>query len=140
MGLRVLRRIDMGAPDASLSRQAPPWYHRRATSNAFWIHREHRRTRPSGPNPCGCNPSVLGHDEDSDHRVSGVRFVLFACPLLEPIDAEVHLGLIPIILASVMPNFYLGDGQNAVDGLGITGRRVDEVEADDPNAKKPSLV
>src|SRR3954465_7282496 len=43
------------------------------------------------------------------------------------------MGLIPIALAFLMPNYYLGNAQNAVDGLDIAGRRVEDPDAPAPN-------
>lgn len=42
-------------------------------------------------------------------------------------------GLIPILIALTMPNFYLGDAQNAVDGLDIAGRKVEEPQEGSPS-------
>ena len=35
-------------------------------------------------------------------------------------------GILPVLIALSMPNFYLGDAQNAVDGRDIAGRRVED--------------
>ncbi|CAG7853180.1 SubName: Full=Related to major facilitator MirA {ECO:0000313/EMBL:CCA74161.1} [Serendipita indica DSM 11827] len=42
-------------------------------------------------------------------------------------------GIIPIFIALVMPDFHLGDGQNAVDGLDIAGRRIEEPATEKTN-------
>lgn len=36
-------------------------------------------------------------------------------------------GVPPLIIAFFMPNYYLGDAQNAVDGLDITGQKVEDL-------------
>ncbi|CAG8718768.1 104_t:CDS:2, partial [Acaulospora colombiana] len=36
------------------------------------------------------------------------------------------IGIIPIFLSLLMPDYHLGDAQNAIDGLDITGRKVEE--------------
>ncbi|KXN88953.1 Siderophore iron transporter 3 [Leucoagaricus sp. SymC.cos] len=36
------------------------------------------------------------------------------------------IAVVPLALAFVMPNWYLGDGQNAVDKVGLSGNNVDE--------------
>jgi hypothetical protein len=36
------------------------------------------------------------------------------------------LGIVPIFLSLLMPDYHLGDAQNAIDGLDITGRKVEE--------------
>jgi hypothetical protein len=38
------------------------------------------------------------------------------------------LSVVPPLAAWLMPNFYLGDQQNAVDQAGLTGERVIEGE------------
>ncbi|KIM27656.1 hypothetical protein M408DRAFT_16535 [Serendipita vermifera MAFF 305830] len=45
-------------------------------------------------------------------------------------------GLIPIALALLMPNYFLSDAQNAIDGLDIAGRKVHEPE--DGTTNQPS--
>ncbi|KAG8830512.1 hypothetical protein FRC17_004763 [Serendipita sp. 399] len=39
------------------------------------------------------------------------------------IIASLAIGLIPLLLAAIIPNWRLGDAQNAIDGLDITGRK-----------------
>ncbi|KAG1814292.1 MFS general substrate transporter [Suillus subaureus] len=41
------------------------------------------------------------------------------------------LSVIPILLAFAMPNWYLGDGQNAIDAADLTGRSVLEDDSED---------
>jgi hypothetical protein len=41
------------------------------------------------------------------------------------------LSVIPILLALAMPNWYLGDMQNAVDAADLTGRSVLEDDSED---------
>ena len=43
---------------------------------------------------------------------------------------------VPIILSLFMPNWYLGDAQNAVDGLDITGKKVEDVATVQPSGQK----
>lgn len=49
-----------------------------------------------------------------------------------------NVGLIPIGLAFLMPNWYLGDAQNAVDGLDIRGEKIEEGQ--DAKGEKPEIV
>ncbi|KAG8752254.1 hypothetical protein FRC14_007194 [Serendipita sp. 396] len=42
------------------------------------------------------------------------------------------IGILPIFIALTMPNYYLSDAQNAIDGLDITGKKV--AEPQDPVA------
>ncbi|PVF93334.1 MFS general substrate transporter [Serendipita vermifera] len=41
------------------------------------------------------------------------------------------MGLVPIFLSLLMPDYHLGDAQNAIDGLDITGRKVEEGQEPD---------
>ena len=39
--------------------------------------------------------------------------------------AATAVAAVPIVLSLFMPNWYLGDGQNAVDGTDLQGERAD---------------
>ena len=45
--------------------------------------------------------------------------------------AATALSVIPIFLALAMPNWYLGDKQNAVDAADLTGRSAVEDDVED---------
>lgn len=82
--------------------------------------------------------SIVALDPSDPIRVGAVQAYSDTMKIL--IIASLAFGLIPIILASIMPNFYLGDAQNAIDGLGITGRRVEEVDSRANSTRKIAPV
>ncbi|KAG8834616.1 hypothetical protein FRC17_008097 [Serendipita sp. 399] len=48
------------------------------------------------------------------------------------------IGILPIFIALLMPNYYLSDAQNAIDGLDITGKKV--ADSQDPATEDPTDV
>lgn len=49
------------------------------------------------------------------------------------------LSLIPLLLSFLMPNLYLGDKQNAVDAVDLTGEReIDDVSFTDFRGRAPA--
>ncbi|KAG1727559.1 major facilitator superfamily domain-containing protein [Suillus paluster] len=51
--------------------------------------------------------------------------------------AATALSVIPILLALAMPNWYLGDKQNAIDAVDLTGRTVLEDGEEDDEEEEP---
>jgi hypothetical protein len=43
------------------------------------------------------------------------------------------LSIIPLLLAFMMPNWYLGDSQNAVEDVDLAGEAIDEVDEESDN-------
>ena len=49
--------------------------------------------------------------------------------------AATALSVVPVLFSLIMPDYHLGDAQNAVDGATLTGERVAPAPGDDSEAQ-----
>ncbi|KAG8826628.1 hypothetical protein FRC19_008457 [Serendipita sp. 401] len=103
-----------------------------SVGGAIWVHLMPRYLRQYLPGTTdeqrallfGSIINIAALSPDDPIRVGAIQAYAETMKIL--IIASLAFGLIPIFLALLVPNYRLGDAQNAIDGLDITGRRVDE--------------
>ncbi|KAI8995203.1 drug:h+ antiporter [Trametes punicea] len=82
----------------------------------------------------GTSPIHLPADSQSESHLTHLPRIAYGDTMRDMLIAATVLAVVPILLSLGMPNWYLGDRQNAVDAADLKGERIVPIGAPAPSS------